>query len=262
MPGLKRSLGAALLIVALGVLAGCAAVTSFTASSQYGGQSVRLRGELYRPVGPGPFPAVVLLHGCSGIKENYRQWARLLSEWGYVAYVLDSLGPRGLGSVCNKRALSARARSVDAYDAKAYLAGLPYVRADSIGLMGWSHGGIAALWAADPATLRTGDSFQAYIALYPGCWLHMTGLRAPLLILAGARDDWTPAAHCQALAQALATRAGPPVTIKVYPQATHAWDRDRPPRYYQGHRLEYDPVATSDSQKMVREFLGRYLRGR
>ena len=262
MVGLKPGSCAALLILGLALLAGCAAENSFIASSQFRGQAVRLQGELYRPDGPGPFPAVVLLHGCSGVKKNQHQWAELLRKWGYVAYVLDSLGPRGLGPICGKRALSTKTRALDAYDAKAYLATLPYVRTDKIGLMGFSHGGSAALWADDPALEFTGDPFRAYIALYPGCRRPMSGLRGPLLVLAGARDDWTLAAHCRELVASLASLKQHPAVIKIYPQATHAWDFDRPPRSYRGHNLEYDPAATSDSRDMVRNFLGGYLGGR
>ena len=262
MFSLKPGSRAALLILGLVLLAGCATEKSFIASSRFRGQAVHLSGDIYRPNGPGPFPAVVLLHGCSGIKENHHQWAELLREWGYVAYVVDSLGPRGLGPVCGKKVLSTKSRALDAYDAKAYLTTLPYVRANRIGIMGWSHGGSAALWADDPALGFTGDPFEAYIALYPVCRRPMSGLRGPLLILAGARDDWTPAALCQGLVASLASLKQYPAVIKIYPQATHAWDRDRPPRRYRGHNLQYDPAATRDSHAMVRNFLGEYLRGR
>ncbi len=242
-------------------LLGCAGGPSFNATSRHEGQAVRLEGELFRPPGSGPFPAVVLLHGCSGVKDNHIRWGRLLARWGYVAYVLDSLGPRGLGPVCGKKALPAKTRAVDAYDAKAYLAGLPFVQPDAIALLGWSQGGMAVLWAADAAVARPTASFQAYVALYPGCRRDPAGLRAPLLILAGAKDDWTPAALCQRLAGNLSGKPGPPVEIKVYPEATHAWDRDSPPRIFRGHRLDYDFAATQDSQEMVRKFLGLYLKG-
>ncbi len=261
MPGLKRGLFAAVLLLNVGLLAGCAAENSFTATSQFQGREVRLHGELYRPDGPGPFPAVVLLHGCSGIKENQRQWAGLLRDWGYVAYLLDSLGPRGLETICNKRVLSVETRAQDAYDAKAYLASLPIVRAGRIGVMGWSHGGSTVLCAANPAQGPRGDSFRAYVALYPGCRRPMTGVRGPLLMLVGGRDEWTPALPCQRLAKELAGRNSYPVLIKTYPQATHAYDYDQAPRHYHGHLLEYDPAATRDSREMVRQFLTKYLAG-
>jgi dienelactone hydrolase len=95
------------------------------------------------------------------------------------------------------------------------------------------------------------DGFAAAVALYPGCaaqygdWrvVRTAGLRtpiiryvgaykpvAPLFILIGEKDDWTPAEPCRKLAEA-AQAAGYPVTIKVYPEAHHAFDSDRPVRY-------------------------------
>jgi dienelactone hydrolase len=49
-----------------------------------------LPGHLYRPDGPGPFPAVVALHGCGGIGPHLHRWAQTLQQWGYVALLVDS----------------------------------------------------------------------------------------------------------------------------------------------------------------------------
>ena len=50
--------------------------------------------------GGGPFPAVVVLHGCIGITGHFTGIADRLSSWGYVALAVDSLGPRGISSRC------------------------------------------------------------------------------------------------------------------------------------------------------------------
>jgi dienelactone hydrolase len=47
-----------------------------------------LSAELSRPSGPGPFPAVVILHGCNGVGPNMYEWARWLRGEGYAALVL------------------------------------------------------------------------------------------------------------------------------------------------------------------------------
>ena len=47
--------------------------------------------------------------------------------------------------------------------------------------------------------------------------------------------------------------------IKVFPNAYHAWDFDRPPRNYRGHHLEYNAKATRLSEEAVRDFLARFL---
>src|SRR6266436_1737877 len=64
-----------------------------------------LRGLLSKPDGEGPFPAVILLHGCSGLgletpdRSTYkllRDYAHRYNDRGYVALVLDSYQARGL----------------------------------------------------------------------------------------------------------------------------------------------------------------------
>ena len=50
---------------------------------------------------------------------------------------------------------------------------------------------------------------------------------APLLILSGELDDWTPAEPCRQLATR-ARAAGAPVDIVVYPGAHHSFDSRSP----------------------------------
>ena len=60
-----------------------------------------LAAELGSPSnGGGPFPAVVVLHGCIGITGHFTGIADRLSSWGYVTLAVDSLGPRGISSRC------------------------------------------------------------------------------------------------------------------------------------------------------------------
>ena len=40
---------------------------TFPSAPRQSGPVVQLSGYLYRPDGPGPFPAVMMLHGCSGL---------------------------------------------------------------------------------------------------------------------------------------------------------------------------------------------------
>jgi len=57
--------------------------------------------KLTKPDGDGPFPAVVLLHGCGGMTSSYpNQWDQRLAEWGYVSLQVDSLTPRMISSIC------------------------------------------------------------------------------------------------------------------------------------------------------------------
>jgi dienelactone hydrolase len=60
-----------------------------------------LPGELMMPRGAGPFPAVIILHGCYGIGppaalERLRQYASWYVDRGYAGLILDSFAPRGV----------------------------------------------------------------------------------------------------------------------------------------------------------------------
>lgn len=73
-------------------------VVKFPATDSDRPYQVYLRGELLKPQGPGPFPAVVLMHGCGGwqpaVHYALEAHAEFLSEHGFAVLDLDSFGPR------------------------------------------------------------------------------------------------------------------------------------------------------------------------
>ena len=81
-------------------LGGCAAPARVSFPNATPSAPLAVPAEAYRPEGPGPFPAVVLLHGCEGVSENGRRWAEWLRGQGYLALVVDSWTPRGLKETC------------------------------------------------------------------------------------------------------------------------------------------------------------------
>jgi dienelactone hydrolase len=98
---------------------------------------LRMLGYLARPMGAGPFPAVVILHGCSGFAEDVVAWADRVSHWGYAVLAVDSFGPRGVESAC---AGSFFNQPIDGYRALSFLADQPFVRAGRVAVMGFSLG--------------------------------------------------------------------------------------------------------------------------
>jgi len=60
----------------------------------------RIQGDLTRPDGAGPFPAVVGLHGCAGMHDATKQ--KLTDELVARGYVLlvDSYATRGIAHAC------------------------------------------------------------------------------------------------------------------------------------------------------------------
>jgi dienelactone hydrolase len=74
---------------------------------------VSLTGILTKPEGNGPFPTIVLLHGCSGLqhsKSRSELWSNRLVNWGYVTLQIDSFGPPPIKQLGPKIAYSWRSR--------------------------------------------------------------------------------------------------------------------------------------------------------
>ncbi len=100
-----------------------------------------------RPEGTGPFPAVIVLHGCGGRGASQITWAHRLTGWGYAVLIPDSMTPRGLKRVCepDKQAqLTPRDRVGDVGSAIAWLRTQPDIDPSRIAVLGQSHGGATA----------------------------------------------------------------------------------------------------------------------
>ena len=195
-------------------------------------QSIPLSGELVFPAGHGPFPVVVLAHGCAGTGHSDKAWAPLLREWGYASFIVDSFRPRGFTSICEDLPrLRPLQRLPDVYGALSVLSTHPKIDAHRIALMGASHGGLLTLdaatqWAKNTFVSRNGAGFRAFIAMYPYCNVsvpELNSISAALRIHTGELDNWTPAKPCQRFVDALKA-SGQDAEIHVYPNAHHAFD--------------------------------------
>ena len=236
-------------------------VTFKSNSKSEDGNPLVLNGILTKPEGKGPFPAIVLLHGCRGVQSfqaNYELWASRLVGWGYVALIVDSFVPRSINDVCYNPLSSTilRTRSHDAYDAKAFLSKLPYVDRNRIAVMGWSHGGITVLTIVNNL-YEYNSPFKAAIAFYPFC-SYLFQPNAPLMILIGESDDWTPAYKCPQAIPSMETEHE--IILKIYPGAYHNFDFEGMDELYRGHRLKYDPIAAADAIVRVKDFLAKYFK--
>lgn len=248
-----------LLIIGTVISAEAAEIVTFKGSdTTAAGTPLMLAGKLTKPQGDGPFPTVVLLHGASGILSYQDIWRERLASWGYVAFQVDSFGPRGILNVVDDPSLLFSIipkRAQDAYDAKSYLAGLPFVDRNRIGIMGWSHGGMTTLSVVDQ---KRDDPFRSAIAFYPYCNRILFDFNAPLLILIGEKDVWTPASACSMRMQSGQT--GHEVTLKTYPDSHHGFDGEGVDMFIAGYRLLYNPAAAADAIIQVKTFLTKHLK--
>ncbi|MDE2607330.1 MAG: dienelactone hydrolase family protein [Burkholderiales bacterium] len=245
------------------------------------------RMALYKPDGDGPFPALVLMHQCGGLRSRagwqnmaILDWARAAVARGYVALVVDSLGPRNVDTVCmGPRNGVNFARGVrDALLAGAQLATLPYVDKDRIAVAGYSWGAMVTVLASSrrwAGALGDGFRFRAAGAFYPGCFTfkraHAPDLEVvnpdidrPLLVLVGGQDTETPAGDCIPRLERIQA-AGAPVSVHLYPDATHCWDCKNLDGFSKvdargSHVVyHYNEADTRDSEHRLFDFLAQAM---
>jgi dienelactone hydrolase len=253
-----------------------------------GAAPTQLDGYLFRPNKPGPYPAVVFLHGCGGlisasshkIQSREMEWAGTLNRLGYAVLMVDSFTPRGSGEMCSRTGFKEwlyLRRPADAYGALAWLQQQPFIAKDGIAVTGWSNGGGAVLFAlgkkvaGKPANFA-GPDFRAAIAFYPGsCSEQRMGgdwtPAIPLLILIGEKDVWTPAEPCRELVDRAIAR-GARIDFHAYAGAYHDFDW---PSLKRKELTAYttragvvpitgeDPAAHADAIKRVPAFLASHI---
>ena len=186
-----------------------------------------------------PQSTVVALHGCGGIyattgarkglfNARHQAMADLLLAQGYNVVFPDSLTPRGETQLCTQRNGSRKIgqaeRRADALATMAWVAEQPWALPKSIALLGWSHGGSAVLSATDASRADVRQQVvkpAVAVAFYPGCGEALrTGYKpdAPLVLMLGEKDDWTPPQPCRQLGQAVGAE------VNVYADSYHGFD--------------------------------------
>ena len=219
--------------------------------------------ELATPSGTGPFPTVLLIHGCGGLHGDrgpnpiMDEYARSAVEAGWAAAILDSYSPRHWEApwarrrVCTGLLLQGYRRAADV------LAGLDLLRADPrvdhrhLRVASWSQGGWAVgdlVTLRDPGDgsfARTMADVEAIYFTYPFCRFPSQGGRRDWTWKGGVRfvfaehDTVQSAAGCRPMADR-ARKAGSKVETVVFPGVEHAFDER-----VQTRDSTFDPAATA-----------------
>lgn len=256
--------------IAFAVLCGPAASAGYSRSGAKWKMTVSIPG------GKGPFPAMILLPGCSGngpapVKAGLASHVKALAQQGIASAVLDVLGPRHQRSICASGTALERYRNEAAKDAVAaakLLAEDRRIDGGRIGFLGQSFGGsVALLLASRNLRPRGADIFRAIVAYYPWCLeqygrgSHSSDFDPPVLILAGTLDKWTPASRCQRLRT---EPGGRQADVRLFKDAYHSFDLvGLSYRLIAGvggmHPVGYNAVAARASRRAYLDFLARHL---
>jgi dienelactone hydrolase len=195
------------------------------------GPAATVGGELRLPLTPGRIPAVILLHGSTGVSHGLRKWADTLNGIGLATLIVDSFTARGITQTSTDLArLGDAAMLVDAYRALAMLAANPRVDGRRVAVLGVSKGAWAALYASVKRFQRLAGAkgeFGAYLALYPACagaYLEDEQVSArPIRVFHGTADDWAPIEPCREYVARL-RRAGADASLAELAGARHFFD--------------------------------------
>lgn len=217
------------------------------------------------PPGPGPFPTVLLIHGCGGLQGErgpnpiMDEYAASAVQAGWAAAILDSYGPRGWQATWARHRVCTGARLRGLQRAADVLAGLDLLQHDKrvdphrLRIASWSHGG----WAVgDLATLndpgdgsfnRTMAEVEAMQFTYPFCAFPSLAGRRPWTWHGGVRfvfaenDTVQSMAGCQSMI-ARARQGGSKVESELIPGVTHAFDERVKSS---DSTFRFDPAATA-----------------
>jgi len=179
----------------------------------------------------GRVPAVVLVHGSSGVGNNMPGWRSELNGMGVATFIVDSFGGRGIKETATDQSrLATSAMIVDAYRALALLATHPAIDRNRVAVMGFSKGGAVALYSSLTRFQRDWGPprlhFAAHLPFYPPCGIRLLDeeqVSAPIRIFHGAADDWTPVGPCREYVERL-RRAGVDAKVHEFAGALHGFD--------------------------------------
>ena len=199
-------------------------------------------GTLTLPAGAspeGPAPAMVLLHGSGGITPGREHdYAKLMNEAGFAAFVVDYYAPRGVTRETDymRKVISVTEFDAitDAYAALRLISTHPAIDGSRVGLAGFSYGGMATRFAMDErvreALAPEHPGFAAFVDVYGPCFQAPGTQRnngAPLLTLRGTEDASNDLPVCKKREDELRA-IGVDVTAHVFEGAGHAWEASIP----------------------------------
>jgi dienelactone hydrolase len=278
---LMKQLILALIIVTLNAVAAEPQQVHFPSEDK---EKTKLDAYLFEPEpSSGRHPAVVLLHGRSGLyssqangvynaetlSKRHKFYAKYWTERGYVVLLIDSFGPRGFIKGFPKDSHSVRPpevseehRPFDAYAGLRYLRTCHNVDSEHVFVQGWSNGAMTALVAMgtkSPGLSNVKEGFRAAITEYPGC--HMESVQgnyhayAPILLVLGTDDDEVGYKFCQQWSDH-ARELGNKITTILEEGAQH--DFDEPSKSKQA--VPANRKAMEDMTSRAEPFFAKFLR--
>lgn len=212
------------------------------------------QGVLYLPKGPGPHPALVVIHEWWGLTDWVKDQAARYADQGYVALAVDLYH----GKVANDpelahelmRGLPQDQGVRDLVGAVKYLDSRKDVNKARVGAVGWCMGGTYAMQLAIAA-----PSLKAVAINYGALATDKSDLEkihAAILGNFGGQDRGIPPEAVHTF-EATMQSIGKPVNVKIYPDAGHAFENPN-------NKGGYRPQDAADAMARMDTFFAKELK--
>ena len=220
-------------------------------------------------------PAVVLFHGCGGMRPHVHLYAQAAALTGIRAYVVDSFTPRGwdrlfaTSMICTGAVMQGYERSGDVLATLWGLKAEGRTDMQNVVLTGFSHGGWSIMDLMTERLTKSGEAklsdpaladavkgvflvypyinFPARSNLYP--WVRQPKTFAVL----AKRDHLTPYGHSVKIFDKLKAAGADVDTLSL--DASHAFDEED----NKGVVMHYDPDAMRRSMEAMLSFLAKTI---
>ena len=179
------------------------------------------------------YPLIIGVAGSLGWRKHHLEYMDMYQKDGFATFELNSFKSRNITStVGSQDEVTTAAIILDAYRALEKLALHPYINKDKVSITGWSLGGGVSLfsgWMPLKNAITSDVSFASHLAFYPPCFINPENrefTKAPIHILIGELDNWTPAAPCSDMIDKLGDKAN--ISLTTYPDSHHSFDSETP----------------------------------
>lgn len=218
-------------------------------------------------------PAIVLFHGCGGLRPHIHLYAQAAALTGVRAYVVDSFAPRGwdrnfaVSLICTGMVMQGYERSGDVLSVLWGLKQSGKVDMSNVVLAGFSHGGWSIMDLMTqrlerPGEAKLADPDASLAEAVKGLFLVYPYINFPArsntrawvrhpktFVVMAEKDHLTPLKHAQKIFSNVKAAGAPVETLSL--PATHAFDEED----NKGMVMAYDAAAMQSSVEAMLKFM-------
>ena len=211
------------------------------------------------PKGKGPFPAVLLVSGCSGfhwnlVEKYYIKVAEALLYKRFAVLFVDYLKSRKIDSCFS--GVSQQEIAKDILSTIQFISKMPKIDKSKIIVIGWSYGAGAVLEALNRDHVNKILISKA-ICYYPAIFgITVKHVKSPILVLYGDSDNVASYKRYKKYINRLPDKSL--IIEKIFKNALHAFDMKGLPAkltHRTGGHVGYNKSAADKSWKIISSFL-------